>query len=307
VRAPNLSELFAATITQNQQVFNRLLPASAPAITVNNQTIGNPNLKPETAQTTEIGIIFQPSWIPGFNFSVDYYRVGVKKGVGKLANGQALVDLCQIGGNANACTLFFLNGAPGTSTPNYTTLQPFNGASLVNDGFDIEASYQFELEDYGVPGAFTARALATHTSKYISNTGIPGDAVTEFAGSAASQGGVQTGVPLWKAIFSQGWSSDPVSLNVTERFFSNGVINPYGVECQAPNCPVPTVQHPTYDNMHVPGYLFVDFGGTYKVSSGVTAYFQVNNAADSLPKPGTLTPNADPVGRVYHLGVRFNN
>ena len=54
--------------------------------------------------------------------------------------------------------------------------QPFNAASIVTDGFDFEASYQFDLEDYDVPGAFVLRSLINHTSKYILDTGVVGTA-----------------------------------------------------------------------------------------------------------------------------------
>ncbi len=49
----------------------------------------------------------------------------------------------------------------------------FNAASLLTDGFDIEASYQFDLQDYDIPGNFTLRSLVNHISKFISDTGIP--------------------------------------------------------------------------------------------------------------------------------------
>ena len=46
--------------------------------------------------------------------------------------------------------------------------------SLTTDGFDLEASYQFDLQDYDVPGNFVLRSLVNHTSKYISDTRHPG-------------------------------------------------------------------------------------------------------------------------------------
>ncbi len=45
----------------------------------------------------------------------------------------------------------------------------FNAATLVVEGFDIEASYQFDLEDYDIPGRFVIRSLAGNISKYISD------------------------------------------------------------------------------------------------------------------------------------------
>ena len=81
-------------------------------------------------------------------------------------------------------------------------------------------------------------------------------------------------------------------------------MNPYGIECQAPNCPVPTAQNPTYSNNHVPGYLFVDVGGSYQIADGLQGYIKINNIADRLPKPFAVL-NSDPVGRVYRVGLRL--
>src|SRR4029078_5866334 len=50
---------------------------------------------------------------------------------------------------------------------------PFNAASIVTDGIDIEAGYQFDLQDYDVPGTFVLRSLVNHTSKYILDPNLP--------------------------------------------------------------------------------------------------------------------------------------
>jgi hypothetical protein len=55
---------------------------------------------------------------------------------------------------------------------------PFNAASIVTDGFDWEASYQFDLQDYDVPGTFVLRSLVNHTSKYILDPNLPGVSAT---------------------------------------------------------------------------------------------------------------------------------
>ena len=297
VRAPNLSELFAAPIIASQFVTDRTLPASAPQINIQNRAVGNPNLVPEKAANTEVGVVYQPDYIAGFSMSVDYYRVAIKDQIGSLTN-QQIVDLCQLQGNTSYCGFFFLKGTPGTSNPSYVTVAPFNLAQTTADGFDIEASYQFNLEDWDIPGGFVVRGLASHVSKFISNTGVAGQPISEAAGTNAD--------PLWKLNLSQSWRTDLLSVSVTERYFSNGVINPYGIVCGVGSCPAPTAQHPTYSAMNTPGNLYVDIGGTYKLSSGLEAYMKVDNVADRLPGP-IVGAGSDTIGRVYRFGMRFNN
>jgi outer membrane receptor protein involved in Fe transport len=307
VRAPNLSELFAAPITMNNGVIDRTLPASAPTVNIINDAVGNPNLKPETAQTTEVGFIFQPDYIPGFNASIDYYRVDIKKQIGSLTN-QQIIDLCQIQGNTNYCSYFNLTGNRGTNVSPYVIVPPFNLAETVTDGFDIEASYQFDLENWNIPGRFVARALANHVSKFISNTGVVGQPIAEFAGATVNASGTTGyggGVPLWKVFLTQSWTYDALSLSLTERKFSDAVINPYGITCQT-GCPVPTAQNPTFFSQKIYGYTFFDLGGSYKISDELQAYFKVDNLGDKLPNP-VAGLNSDPIGRVYRIGLRFNS
>ena len=310
VRAPNLSELFAAPVTSNTFVNDRTLAATAPQVQVQQRAIGNSNLKPETAQSTEVGAIYQPDFLPGFSLSVDYYRVAVKQEIGSLS-AQQVVDLCQVSGNANYCPLFFLKGTPGTANQSFVITQPFNLAQNTAEGIDFEASYQFDLQQWGVPGTFDLRGLAAHVDKFFTNTGVPGAAVTETAGATD---------PLWKLNLSQTWNVGPVSFNLIERYFSNGVLNPYGIVCQPGTCPAPTIQTPTYSFMKTPGYLFVDLGGSYQITDSAQAYFKINNFANNLPGPvvGGVFSNspgayvggtgfADPIGRTYSIGVRFSN
>jgi len=310
VRAPNLSELFAAPVTTNVFVNDRTLAPTAPQIQISNRAIGNPNLKPETAQTTEVGVVYQPDYLPGFNISADYYRVAIKNQIGSLT-AQQIVDLCQVQGNATYCPLFFLKGTPGTANQSYVIVQPFNLAQVTAEGFDIEASYHFDLEDWGVPGSFNLRALAGHVGKFFTDPGVPGAPTTETAGATD---------PLWKLNLSQSWDIGPVSLNIAERYYSNGVLNPYGIVCQASTCPKPTAQVPTFASMKTPGYLFVDVGGSYQFTDSMQGYFKINNVGDNLPGPvvggvfanssGQLsggTGFADPIGRTYTIGLRFEH
>ena len=60
--------------------------------------------------------------------------------------------------------------------------QFFNVASTVTDGFNVEASYQFSLENWdmmSIPGSFTLRGLATYVTKFITNPGVPGGIVEQ--------------------------------------------------------------------------------------------------------------------------------
>ncbi len=186
-------------------------------------------------------------------------------------------------------------------------VQPFNLASIFTDGFDIEASYQFELQDAGVPGNFTVRALATNVKNYITDTGLPGAVPIQNAG-------VNTGnTPKWKILATESWDTDKFGITFTQRWFSDGNFGNQYVECQS-SCPVSTVNNPTIDYNHMPGAFYLDIGGTYKVTPQITAFFKVDNLLNRDPtgSPQTNTgidvnPSLyDVLGRMYRMGVRMN-
>lgn len=303
VRAPNLSELFSPPILTHQTVINDATSTQAISQVT---TLGNTNLKPEKSQTTELGIVFQPSWFPGFSGSVDYWRVAVKGQISTLT-AQQEIDTCFNSANASpVCSAVKFDGVN-----NPITLQAFNLASTTTDGFDFEASYQFSLEDWGVPGEFGLRSFVTHTSKFITVPGIFGVPVSESAGANTGN------TPLWKTYTTEQWNNDDWTIGLTERWFSDGVFNPYYIVCTV-GCPAPTIQYPTTNYNHMQGAFYLDLGVTYNVSSSVEVYGKVDNLTNLPPaassngngsRPGAgFNPELyDPIGRMFHLGVRFEN
>ena len=297
VRAPNLSELFAAPVVVNNQV-----QYQGNTVSVQQRTVGNTNLRPEIARNNSFGIVLsQPSWAPGFSTSVDYYDIKVNDVVSTLSIQQE-VDLCAAG-NQEICGAMVLN-SPGN---NYVTVQNFNLASLHLKGFDIESAYRTNLDKFGMPGRFTVRALATRTLHFITDSGVVGTIPSEGAGVNLGN------TPKWKLLATQTWDNDKLSLTLTERWFSDGKYSNEYIECQT-NCPVSTLTHPTiYDNK-MKGATYFDFGGSYNFSKQLMVYFKVDNLTDRDPAPA---PQANPsfainpalydvVGRTYRAGLRYN-
>ncbi|WP_416465436.1 TonB-dependent receptor domain-containing protein [Sphingomonas sp. VDB2] len=300
VRAPNLSELFAAPTVTTLPNFND--PFRNQAVQVFQNTIGNTALKPEVARNTELGIVLaRPEWMPGLSLSLDYYDIKLKGVVSSLSADQ-IVRFC-FEGNQAFCGGFQLDGAQGT---NFVNVQPFNLASWRTSGFDIEASYQWQ-QPLGLPGSFTVRALATHIRKFIVNAGIAGV-------DPVDQAGANTGAtPDWKWLAVQTYDSGRFSLTVQERWISDGVFGNQYVVCQS-SCPVSTGNHPTIDRNKMKGAFYVDVGATFKIRDTISIYGKVDNLFDKDPVASPQTNTGldvnpalyDTLGRIYRAGVRFN-
>jgi len=293
IRAPNLNDLFTPVTSATQNVTNR---ATGNNVQVVATGIGNTNLRPEVGKTWEIGAAYQPSFVPGLSVSFDYYDIKLNQAISTLTI-QQIVDLCY-NGNTAYCSNVKLTGVLGTADFPYVIQQPFNLASLDAKGFDIELGYQIDL---GARGKLSLRALATRSLDMISNTGIAGQQIAQLAGNNTEGG---AGIPRWKALFSQSWAKGPASLTLTERLISAGYIDPEAIVCTS-GCPATTVQNPTYNFNHVPGALYFDLGGNYKIGGGVESYFKVDNLFNHRAPPFGGSSLYDTIGRMYRLGVRF--
>src|SRR3569623_1816855 len=110
VRAPNQAELFAGARVNNGSVTDPFTccTSSPPLVAgksispLPNPITANPNLKPEKGQTTELGLVWSPSTVPGFNASVTYWRIGVKNIITVLGQADEF-NLC-FNGNALQCS-----------------------------------------------------------------------------------------------------------------------------------------------------------------------------------------------------------
>lgn len=307
IRAPNLSDLFAAPVTLNGSVNNRFVTPNS-NVQLQERNLGNPLLTPEIGSNLGLGGVYSPAFIPGLTFSFDYFEIKLRDAVQNLGN-QQIVDLC-FDGNQAFCgpDNFVLTGVVGSNTPPYVNRRPFNVASLETSGFDIEASYRFSLDSIGVPGNFTLRGLATHTLDFTVDPGVPGTAPQQFAGnnSTINPAPGTNGVARWKAYVQQTWGVGKFQFTATERIVGAGAINPDNIVCTAGSCPLPTVRNGTTNFNSIPGQVFIDLGVIFNVSDPIAIYANVDNVSNQLI-PAFGSPSLyDPIGRRFRGGVRVS-
>jgi outer membrane receptor protein involved in Fe transport len=301
VRAPNLSELYAAPVsTRLPNFFDRKQNKS---VIVLQSVAGNPNLKPEVARNTSVGIALSGNpRLPGLGLSVDWYKIKVKDLIGTLG-AQQIVDFCYDNVIPETCNSFNLNNTGGD---NYINVVPFNFGYIKTSGWDIEASYRWQ-RPFGAPGNLTLRGLATHINEYITDTGLPNTIPVDTAG-------VNTGnTPDWKWLTIQTYANDRFSIYTQQRWFSDGLVNNHNwIECQT-NCPTNRTPlerqlHPTIEDNSMKGAFYFDIGATFNITPQVTAYAKIDNLFDEDPVLGLMANPSlyDMVGRMYRAGVRFS-
>ncbi len=320
LRAPNLSEAFAPNSVFNQGGNDPFLPGN-PSLEFQQINEGNIHLTPETAKTVELGIVFQPEYIPGLRASADYYHIDLFHAIAALSVAQVIQE-CFVG-NAAFCSQAVIPTVGAVpfnqgGIPTGVASEVFNLASTVTDGVDLEADYQFKLDNWGVPGNFAIRALGTKTYKFTTCPGIPGSICTNYAG-ALGQFNEGTGynansgtIPTWRTVYSEDYTNSWGSFTLIQRWFNAGTFSNTDIVCNPGSCPpVTNANYPTINYNHMPGAIYWDAGASFNVTSAGQIYVKVNNIANLLPPPdGGGTANINPtiydvIGRMYYVGFRL--
>ncbi|MEJ7926394.1 TonB-dependent receptor [Sphingobium sp. AN641] len=310
IRAPNTSELFSGGQTIASQFVlpgsSAVFPGSSYLVPVRiRMGIGNPNLEPEKSTTTTFGGVVKPSWLPGLQVSLDYYKIKIKDAIAQ-PNTLAIIDGCYTGNQAFCNLITLNNGAtPITSTTQIlpgsvgVTIRstPSNIATISNSGLDFELAYQHGLGRGTLAASILGNYLlsASNSTFVAANSKIVGGLEETFS------------APRWGASFSMEYSDNKYSLFVQERLISKGTRNPNFVEgIDIATNSVPMV---AYTDI-MASYKFGSFMGSQNV-----LYFGINNAFNRKP-PNTLTivSNSatvtnyslyDVLGRRFTLGLRF--
>ena len=316
IRAPNLTELFATGTAGTNNVVDPFLGKTYSDLTI---TTGNPNLKPETADTTDLGVVSTPTFFPGFSASVDYYNIHIRNGIGSL-NQTQIVNNC-FAGEAIYCAAITRAPATGGAALGLITIVstvPFNLASQIANGIDFDASYSMAMSDIvpGWGGYASLHALATHYMLNYSNNGL--GTITDSVGLNDSlSSNTSSGPPSWVYEGTLTYTNHPYTVSLTGRGLSSGIYSNGGyglVQCSS-GCPTSTTQAPTINDNHVPGAFYFDTSISYDY--GPAQFFlaikNVLNTDPPILPSATGVPNLtqtnlslyDVLGRTYRGGIRF--
>ncbi len=310
IRAPDLSELFQNALTISAGVSDPT--RNNASSTVFQVTSGNLGLKPEQADTTEVGVILKPSFLSGFTASVDYYDITINDAITTLTAQQVVTTCAQ--GDTVLCSDIVRNASGAITQVNVT---PVNFASQVSRGYDFEVDYRRKLETIAsfLTGDLSLRGLATHFVENTINNGVS-PAVNNVGDNSEGSASGTLSLPRWKYQASASWIKDPLNITFTARGVSAGVYNTTYIQCTT-NCPTSTANHMTIEDNQIPGAVYFDASITYKLPYGVETYFAVDNLANTDPvqvaygpgigsAPLSINPTLyDTLGRVFRAGIRF--
>ena len=283
IRSANLSELFTTTTTGYNNIND---PLKGQTVYTLNNGGGNPDLRPETADTLTLGVTYAPPSIPGLNMSLDYYDISIDDVITTIAP-QDLVTRC-FNGNLDLCSRIDRD-ADGNLIRTRSTY--VNLAEYHTDGIDAEVSYTAPLDRYfsNASGRMNLRLVGTWVNSLTTNDGV---SEIEYVKSQGYSFGL--GVPEWRVNASAGWQGDVIGVNLRARYISAGLYNK-------------TVN---IVNNDIDAYTYVDLGVTADMSKlgvdGVELYANATNLFDKDPPVGSLySPYYDVIGRYVTVGARY--
>ena len=285
------------------------------------QSGGNLNLRAEKGKSLSVGVVFQPRFVPGLNFTVDWYRIKVTDLIATLG-AQTIINLCYdnaSGINNQYCATVNRSAATGLFVQPAVLASGVNFASQKTEGVDFDLQYRHTFDNGWKLGL---RGIATWVRRLDNFTDptAPTDPNRQLG---------ELGDPTWAANLNANLEIGNFGLSYTVRYLGPQSIGTY--EAQHPYtglCPASGITGYTLKTC-TPGVLslldpvnndqfpIVDYPATFYHSARLNMklddkkfdfYIGVDNLFDTQPPYGLLgTGGGDPydtVGRFFYAGFK---
>jgi len=360
VRAPNIGELFTpltvgltnlgvdncagAAPVSNANLRAICLAQGAPAGTIgsitnptaaqaNINTGGNLNLSPEKATTWTLGAVFQPSFLPRFSMSVDYYNIKVTDVIGAPLPGDLMSacfgNITAASATSTACTVIRrnpvtggLDGDPATTAGLFAPLN--NLGKLETSGIDLSMNYNTDLGFGKLALSFVGNYTA-HSKFQATASSLDRECVGYYSVNCSFTGSIQ---PKFQFSQRSTLSVGPVDVSLLWRWIDAVQFEPQqladdlaGAVAAGTNattgCPDPTGTDPNGcmvepEFRRIPSESYFDLTVRFNVSDNMTFTASVQNMFDNKPHivGNTLGSTSYNSGNVYPstydaLGRRF--
>ena len=167
----------------------------------------NPNLKPETSESTTIGLVWSPRFVSGLDITLDWYRYEIKDMIISDSVNRILRD-CYVLGNAARCE-GVSRAADGHIDAMFYGLA--NLGQMETEGYDLGVKYRLPETAYGkVSFDWQTSYLAKYDEK---NQNAAGEDIT--IGSVGAPGLFRV-----RSNFGVNWNLGDWTVNWTSRYYS---------------------------------------------------------------------------------------
>lgn len=301
--APSLADTTGSTDSRAQiLLFSPFRPVTSPFTDLLRPTIvlagGNPDMRPEEAETYSIGFDWQPDFAPGLRASATYFNVDFTDAIGLApvtspvlftdpnyapfyiinptqAQSEALVGSLPVSGAPSIGALYI-----GTSPFIIIDARRNNLGAVKTDGIDFDVGYAVSTE----MGDFDAGIAGTYTLNRETQA-IAGQPFTDA---------LANGISRYQFVASGGWRQGPfaarASVNHRDGYDVAGIVNQTSVD--------------SFTTVDLFFSYAPDFGGW---TEGSLVTFNIDNVTDEDPpylNNALGYTNGSTLGRVFSIGVR---
>ncbi|AMJ56160.1 MULTISPECIES: TonB-dependent receptor [Stenotrophomonas] len=220
------SEGLASTYRQTDAAGKPITARDTQANAAFQSGVGNDQLQPETSKTRTVGMVYSPSYVPGLDVSLDWYKITVDNVITGVSANYVLGQ-CYQNGVAQFCDQYGRDATTGQVTS--LSRGNANLGSLETEGYNFGVRYR--LPETAV-GTFGVNLDANYLTAYRQQS-TKGAEWDNYAG--------YWNFPRVRATLGLNWAKDTLSANWGMRYY--GGFRDYcyddGVECNEPNYQTP--------------------------------------------------------------------
>jgi outer membrane receptor protein involved in Fe transport len=273
-RAPVITELFGGTNGENLRTIDPCENASGviatncqaagvsadfvqDGTTVLTSVGGNPNLGAESADTTTVGIVWQPGFVEGLSTTLDYFNIEIQDSITSVS-GSDMLKLCYEDpqGNAQFCNTFSRH--PVTKQVRDLNQRPVNAAEEKVSGIDLNIAYKFDIMGMDARSTLDVTRLLNHES-----TPFVGQPTIDKVGFITADQGSYT---KWRSNFSLSIMTGNWTGTYSLRYIggaddvNGGDFDPLGKSVDA--------------------LTYSDLAGSYRVTDDLVVFMGIDNIFD---------------------------
>jgi outer membrane receptor protein involved in Fe transport len=251
---------------------------------------GNPDLMPETGETTSMGIVFTPRFLEGLTLSVDYIEIEIEDAILEVS-AQNIVNQCVDSATLvnQFCGLISRNDDPNSAQSgglDYLRQVQLNFGSAEYEGYDITLEYGFT--------AFEADVSALVTWTVVDQL----DLIDQLGNVDTELGEMRR--PEDAALVTLSVDRDAFSFSWTTQYLSQQLLT------YEDGAEIETAMTNFGPSAFTDDDIFIhDFRGAF-TQANYSIYGGVNNVTDEEPFISERAYPVSPIGRYYYLGFTMS-
>jgi iron complex outermembrane recepter protein len=274
---------------------------------VGNFVGGQPDLKPETADTITAGFVLTPDSLP-LTLSVDYYDIKIDDAIVQISE-QGIMDACYLldkNPNGFFCSRM-IRGASGTLNGGPTTgidATVVNAGKETAKGVDIAMTYAIDL---GTAGSLK---LNTDVVRVLESKQQDADILPEYDCAGLFGNICARPEPALRFVQSATWNYGPTTVKLSWQHI--GTIKQDAIELRG-------APYEDYAVNTIPQYDYFDLYANYQVLENLTLRAGITNLLNKQPpvvgnewggtaqnSGNTLPATYDPLGRSAFIGANLH-